>query len=222
MQKFDTPAPISAVLDIPAGRVQFIAADRADTTVEVRPADASNGRDVKAAEQTTAVLRRRRSADRGPGEAPDPRHLRIRRGDGPAARGLPGRGEGSQRRVPHRRTARRRHLRRPARHGQDRRGRDRPPHRARRRRVGRPPGRRRGDPHRQGATSGSPRPCAARSCCAPRPARSRSAPPPESPHPWTPAPVTAGFSNALKNTEGTAGLTIHATTTDGDITARSL
>jgi hypothetical protein len=33
MQKFDTPAPISAVLDIPAGRVQLIAADRADTTV---------------------------------------------------------------------------------------------------------------------------------------------------------------------------------------------
>jgi hypothetical protein len=53
MQKFDTPAPISALLDIPAGRVRFIAADRADTTVEVRPADASSGRDVKAAEQTT-------------------------------------------------------------------------------------------------------------------------------------------------------------------------
>jgi Putative adhesin len=52
MQKFDTPAPISAVLDIPSGRVRFIAADRADTVVEVLPADASNGRDVKAAEQT--------------------------------------------------------------------------------------------------------------------------------------------------------------------------
>ena len=53
MQKFDTPAPISAVLDIPAGRIRFIAADRADTTVEVLPADASKSRDVKAAEQTT-------------------------------------------------------------------------------------------------------------------------------------------------------------------------
>jgi DUF4097 and DUF4098 domain-containing protein YvlB len=53
MQKFDTPAPISAVLGIPAGRVQFIAADRADTTVQVRPANASKSRDVKAAEQTT-------------------------------------------------------------------------------------------------------------------------------------------------------------------------
>ncbi|MFI7128779.1 DUF4097 family beta strand repeat-containing protein [Nonomuraea sp. NPDC050153] len=53
MQKFDTPAPISAILDIPAGRVQFIAADRADTAVEVRPASAAKSRDVKAAEQTT-------------------------------------------------------------------------------------------------------------------------------------------------------------------------
>ncbi|MFF4135443.1 DUF4097 family beta strand repeat-containing protein [Streptomyces mirabilis] len=52
MQKFDTPAPISAVLDIPAGRVQFIAADRADTTVEVLPADPSKSRDTKTAEQT--------------------------------------------------------------------------------------------------------------------------------------------------------------------------
>jgi Putative adhesin len=53
MQKFDTPAPISAVLDIPAGRVRFVAADRAETAVEIRPADASKSRDVKAAEQTT-------------------------------------------------------------------------------------------------------------------------------------------------------------------------
>ncbi|WP_440100143.1 DUF4097 family beta strand repeat-containing protein [Streptosporangium sp. H16] len=55
MQKFDTPAPISAVLDIPAGRVQFIAADRADTTVEVLPADPSRSRDTKTAEQTTVA-----------------------------------------------------------------------------------------------------------------------------------------------------------------------
>ena len=51
-KKFETPAPISAVLDMPAGRVQFLAADRADTAVEVLPANASKGRDVKAAEQT--------------------------------------------------------------------------------------------------------------------------------------------------------------------------
>lgn len=52
MQKFDTTAAITAVLDIPAGRIQVIAADRADTTVEVRPTNASKGRDVKAAERT--------------------------------------------------------------------------------------------------------------------------------------------------------------------------
>ncbi|MCW3814558.1 DUF4097 domain-containing protein [Micromonospora sp. DR5-3] len=55
MQKFDTPAPISAVLDIPAGRVQLIAADRADTTVEVRPANPAKSRDVQVAEQTTVA-----------------------------------------------------------------------------------------------------------------------------------------------------------------------
>ncbi|MFJ9518877.1 DUF4097 family beta strand repeat-containing protein [Kitasatospora sp. NPDC101801] len=53
MQKFDTPAPIALALDVPAGRVRLIAADRLDSTVEVRPADASKGRDVKAAEQVT-------------------------------------------------------------------------------------------------------------------------------------------------------------------------
>ncbi len=55
MQKFDTPTPISAVLDVPAGRIQFIAADRADTTVEVLPANPSKSRDIKAAEQTTVA-----------------------------------------------------------------------------------------------------------------------------------------------------------------------
>ncbi|WP_328674040.1 hypothetical protein [Streptomyces sp. NBC_00328] len=51
MQKFETPAPVSAIVDIPAGRIQFIAADRADTTVEVLPADRAKSRDVKAAGQ---------------------------------------------------------------------------------------------------------------------------------------------------------------------------
>ncbi|WP_199546400.1 DUF4097 family beta strand repeat-containing protein [Streptomyces sp. N35] len=56
MNKFDTPAPISAALDIPAGRIQFIAADRADTTVEVLPANASSSRDTKAAEQVSVAF----------------------------------------------------------------------------------------------------------------------------------------------------------------------
>ncbi|ONI68459.1 hypothetical protein BWI15_36305 [Kribbella sp. ALI-6-A] len=53
MQTFATTAPITTVVDIPAGRVQLIAAERADATVEVRPADAGKSRDVKIAEQTT-------------------------------------------------------------------------------------------------------------------------------------------------------------------------
>ena len=55
MQKFDTPTPIAAVLDIPAGRVQLIAADRSDTTVEVLPADPAKSRDVQIAERTTVA-----------------------------------------------------------------------------------------------------------------------------------------------------------------------
>ena len=56
MQKFATAAPIATVLDIAAGRVQFIAADRADATVEVLPASPARGRDVRAAEQTTVTF----------------------------------------------------------------------------------------------------------------------------------------------------------------------
>ncbi|MER5842622.1 DUF4097 family beta strand repeat-containing protein [Streptomyces prasinus] len=51
-QKFDTPTTVRTVLDVPAGRVRFIAADRTDTTVEVLPADAAENRDVKTAGQT--------------------------------------------------------------------------------------------------------------------------------------------------------------------------
>lgn len=56
MQTFDTPTTVTAVVDIPAGQVTFIAADRSDTTVDVRPLNASKGRDVKAAEQTTVAF----------------------------------------------------------------------------------------------------------------------------------------------------------------------
>jgi len=53
MYQFETPAPIAVVLDIPAGHVWFVAADRADTVVDVRPAQVSKRRDVQLAEQTT-------------------------------------------------------------------------------------------------------------------------------------------------------------------------
>ncbi|WP_369145687.1 DUF4097 family beta strand repeat-containing protein [Streptomyces sp. R44] len=52
MQKFDTAAAIVTVLAVPAGRINLIAADRTDTTVEILPADASKSRDVKTAERT--------------------------------------------------------------------------------------------------------------------------------------------------------------------------
>jgi hypothetical protein len=55
MRKFPTPDAITAVLNVPAGRVRFIAADRDDTTVDVRPADPAKNRDTKAAEQTTVA-----------------------------------------------------------------------------------------------------------------------------------------------------------------------
>jgi hypothetical protein len=55
MQTFDTPAPIAAVLNVPAGRIQVIAADRADTTVEVRPADPAKSRDTRTAAQTAVA-----------------------------------------------------------------------------------------------------------------------------------------------------------------------
>ncbi|MFJ1795144.1 DUF4097 family beta strand repeat-containing protein [Kitasatospora griseola] len=56
MQKFATPTAITAVVDIPAGHLRLIAADRADTVVEVLPANPSKSRDVKAAEQTEVVF----------------------------------------------------------------------------------------------------------------------------------------------------------------------
>ncbi len=55
-RKFDTPAPVAAVLDIPAGRIRFTATDRTDTTVEVLAADASKNLDMQAAEKTTVAF----------------------------------------------------------------------------------------------------------------------------------------------------------------------
>lgn len=53
MHTFDTPAPIRAAVDVPGGQIRFIATGRTDTTVEVRPSAASKGRDVDAAKRTT-------------------------------------------------------------------------------------------------------------------------------------------------------------------------
>ncbi|GAB2662955.1 DUF4097 family beta strand repeat-containing protein [Kribbella swartbergensis] len=51
MRTFDTPAPISATVDIVFGEIRFSAGDRTDTVVDVRPVDPSWELDVKAAEQ---------------------------------------------------------------------------------------------------------------------------------------------------------------------------
>ena len=52
MPTFDTPGPISAVIDLVVGDARITASDRDDTTVEIRPSDASHQQDVRAAEQT--------------------------------------------------------------------------------------------------------------------------------------------------------------------------
>lgn len=191
MQKFDTPAPISAVLDIPAGRVQFIAADRADTTVEVLPANAAKSRDVRAAERIEVAY--------GDGvlriEAPEAKNQYFgasgavevtvqlpagSRVEGKAAaadlRGVGRLGdvafEGAQGPVKLDEAA---SVRLSLHDGDVT--------------VGRLGARRRSAP--SGATSGSPRQSAARSSCAPGWATSRSTPPAEPPPPWMPAPATA-------------------------------
>ncbi|ARZ70053.1 hypothetical protein SMD11_4451 [Streptomyces albireticuli] len=52
MPSFDTPEPISATARVEAGSLQFIAGDRLDTVVEVRPRDPEKDRDVRTAGQT--------------------------------------------------------------------------------------------------------------------------------------------------------------------------
>ncbi|MFI1254203.1 DUF4097 family beta strand repeat-containing protein [Streptomyces netropsis] len=52
MPSFDTPEPISATAHVEAGSIQFIAGDRLDTVVEVRPRDPKKDRDVRTAGQT--------------------------------------------------------------------------------------------------------------------------------------------------------------------------
>ncbi|MEV0355243.1 hypothetical protein AB0H71_04180 [Nocardia sp. NPDC050697] len=54
MTTFSTPAPITATIDVPVGNVTVTATDRADTAVEIRPADPSSKADVRAAERFRA------------------------------------------------------------------------------------------------------------------------------------------------------------------------
>jgi DUF4097 and DUF4098 domain-containing protein YvlB len=52
MPIFQTPEPILAVVEVVAGSVRFIATERDDTVVEVRPRDPNRASDVRVAEQT--------------------------------------------------------------------------------------------------------------------------------------------------------------------------
>jgi DUF4097 and DUF4098 domain-containing protein YvlB len=52
MPTFETPTPITAVIDTVGGHLWINASDRTDTAVDVRPADAAEAGDVQAAEQT--------------------------------------------------------------------------------------------------------------------------------------------------------------------------
>ena len=52
MSHFETPQPISVVLDLRVADLRVAAGERADTTVQVRPSDSSRRADVTAAEQT--------------------------------------------------------------------------------------------------------------------------------------------------------------------------
>ena len=56
MPTFATPIAISLSVELGVGNLRIVAADRTDTTVEVRPSDAANSSDVTAAEQTRVEL----------------------------------------------------------------------------------------------------------------------------------------------------------------------
>lgn len=51
MPTFQTPQPITVAVDVPCGDVTVVASDRADTIVDVRPADASSKADVRGAQE---------------------------------------------------------------------------------------------------------------------------------------------------------------------------
>jgi hypothetical protein len=66
MSHFETPEPISAVLELRVGDVRVAAADRADTIVQVRPSDPSRRDDLTAAEHTRVEYADGRLLVKGP------------------------------------------------------------------------------------------------------------------------------------------------------------
>jgi DUF4097 and DUF4098 domain-containing protein YvlB len=51
MPKYETPEPIAVTLELGVGHVRFVASDRTDTVVEVRPSDEADESDVEAADR---------------------------------------------------------------------------------------------------------------------------------------------------------------------------
>ena len=51
MPSYETPEPISVTLELGVGTVRFAASDRTDTVVDIRPSEAADESDVKAAQQ---------------------------------------------------------------------------------------------------------------------------------------------------------------------------
>jgi DUF4097 and DUF4098 domain-containing protein YvlB len=66
MPTFNTPAPISAVIEFGVGDLRLVASDRTDTIVEVRPSDPAKPSDVTAAEQTRVEYANGNLLVRGP------------------------------------------------------------------------------------------------------------------------------------------------------------
>jgi hypothetical protein len=66
MSHFQTPEPISVVLELRVADVRVAAAERADTIVQVRPSDSSKRDDVTAAEQTRVEYADGRLLVKGP------------------------------------------------------------------------------------------------------------------------------------------------------------
>lgn len=56
MPRFDTPAPIAAIIDIGSGHLRINASDRTDTVVDVRPTNPSSDADVRLADQCRVEL----------------------------------------------------------------------------------------------------------------------------------------------------------------------
>ncbi|GGQ48559.1 DUF4097 family beta strand repeat-containing protein [Couchioplanes azureus] len=66
MPTFDTPGPVTAAVELAVGDLRVVASERPDTVVHVRPADETETRDVRAAEQTRVEFASGTLTVRGP------------------------------------------------------------------------------------------------------------------------------------------------------------